>query len=208
MRIVMFGPPGSGKGTHGEMLAEKLGIPHISTGERLRNEAKKGTELGKRIRNTMDSGNFVDDKTMLEVLEIAIAGAENGYILDGYPRNMAQAEALERISAPARVIFIDVAESVIIARFANRLICRKCEAIFGLDNMPSEKKCPKDDGELYRRPDDSPEAVKKRLVDYRAQTLPLIRFYENKGILLKVSIEKEAPMAEVYERIVSAMKIR
>src|SRR3989338_5191851 len=197
MRIVMFGPPGSGKGTHGEMLAEKLGIPHISTVERLRNEAKKGTELGKRIRNTMDSGNFVDDKTMLEVLEIAIAGAENGYILDGYPRNMAQAEALERISAPARVIFIDVAESVIIARFANRLICRKSEAIFGLDNMPCEKKCPKDDGELYRRPYDSPEAVKKRLVDYRAQTLPLIRFYENKGILLKVSIEKEAPMAEV-----------
>lgn len=207
MKIVMFGPPGSGKGTHGKMLAERLSIPHISTGEMFRHEVKKGTSLGKRLDMLMSSGKLVDDSTTIEVLESRLKehDAAHGYVLDGFPRNIMQAKALDKLSAPTHVLFIDVAEAVIIQRFASRLICRKCEAIFGLDNMPEGKKCPKDGGELYRRPDDSPESVKKRLDEYRSQTMPLADFYRD--ILLSVHVKSETPMAEVYERILNALEL-
>ncbi len=210
MNIIMLGPPNSGKGTNSKLLSQKMGIQHISTGEMFRDEIKKNSALGRKVEKIMASGALVDDKTTIEVVKARLArkDTKKGYVLDGFPRTLAQAEALQKIKKPTHAVLVDVSEDIILDRMKSRLVCRKCEAIYGAVNMPPDKKCTKDNSELYQRPEDKPEAVKKRLHEYMKQTAPLIDFYKKKGILVTVEVRKPKSIERVLQEIEDALKIK
>ena len=186
MRLVLLGPPGSGKGTQATRLKEELQIPHISTGDLLRAEVAAGTELGKQAKAVMDAGNLVSDDILLGMLEARLAQPDvaNGFILDGYPRNVAQANALEGVLAELNqplqaVVQLDVASELLVERIAGRA---KAEG----------------------REDDNPESVRKRLQVYNDSTAPVIGFYEQRGTLARV--DGVGSLDEVLDRIMAAIK--
>ncbi len=195
MNIVFLGPPGAGKGTQAVGLSREFGIPHISTGDILREEIKAGTELGKLAQSYIDDGNLVPDRVAVDIIKHRLAkdDAKNGYILDGFPRTIPQAEMLEELltelgTALDRVIYLDAAEEVIVKRLSGRRICRECGKIFHIDNMPPRVSgiCDLCGGELYQRPDDQPEAIRHRLHVYREKTADLIQWYADKKLLTRV----------------------
>jgi adenylate kinase len=209
----LLGAPGAGKGTHAKRLSSLLGIPHISTGDIFREEMEKNSELGQEVRRYVERGELVPDEVVNLVVKKRLSqdDCKKGFILDGYPRTLQQAEALEEIlkelSLPLKkVINLVVSEEEIIRRLSGRRICRNCGAIFHIVNMPPKKEgiCDYCGGELYQRDDDKPEAIRHRLAVYHKQTEPLIRFYEEKGLLVNVNCE--VPLEQSVEEIVRILK--
>ena len=192
MKIIMLGAPGAGKGTHAKKITEKFGIPAISTGDICRENIKNGTELGKKAKEYMDAGNLVPDELVCDLVvdRLKQDDCKNGYILDGFPRTIPQAEALTAALAKdddaidyALEIFIE--DQAIIDRMSGRRVCKSCGATYHVVNIPpkTEGVCDECDGELIVRDDDAPETVKKRLDVYHEQTAPLIDYYKKQGIL-------------------------
>jgi len=190
MKIVLLGPPGAGKGTYASRLTKDLGIPHIATGDMVRKEINAETELGKRIKEYSTKGKLVPDKIIIELLENRLnePDCEEGFILDGFPRTIQQAEALERISDIDVVINLEVPDEIIIKRLSNRLICEDCGAIYNRLTLKPERDniCDECGGRLYQREDDNPEVIQERLNVYRDKTEPLITYYKEKGLLEEV----------------------
>ncbi len=184
MNLIIFGPQGSGKGTYASRLQATLKIAHISTGDLFREIAKKQTEFGKKIAEIINKGQLVPDEIMIKILKDKIAEPEckNGFILDGYPRTLPQAKALDKIAKIDAIINLIVPERVIIERLSTRVICRNCGTIYNTRYLKPkvEGKCDKCGGELYQREDDKPKAIKERLKLYRKQTQPLKNYYKNK----------------------------
>ena len=192
MKIIMLGAPGAGKGTQAKMIADKYGIPHISTGDIFRANIKNGTELGKKAKTYMDQGLLVPDELVVDLVADRIVQEDcaKGFVLDGFPRTIVQAEALEAIGEK-----LDCALDLVVdydkltERISNRRLCRSCQASFNLKYHPPKKEgiCDECGGELYQRDDDKAETVAARLVEYKEKTLPLTDFYSAKGLLRQVN---------------------
>ena len=188
MNIIFLGSPGVGKGTYTKRVMEKYGLVHVSTGDIFRAHVKDDTPLGKEVRDDLEKGRLVPDPIVIKVAKERLSEGDikkNGVLLDGYPRTIPQAEALKEFFHIDLAVNFSAKDSVIIQRLSGRRICRKCGAIFHVTNIPSkvEGVCDKCNGELYQRDDDKPEAIKKRLKLYEDQTSPLIKYYEEMGLL-------------------------
>jgi len=201
MRIVLLGPPGAGKGTQAKGLAQRLNLPHISTGDLLRQNVSSATELGRQAKDFMNKGALVPDELVTEMLlqRLEQSDIKNGFILDGYPRNINQAEALDDMLGQRNmridlVVYLDTSEPVIIQRLSGRLVCSRCGANFHIKNMPPKKDmiCDSCGGGLYQRTDDKEETVKKRLEVYLKETSGLIQYYEARRKLQRISADEEA----------------
>lgn len=183
MNFIFLGPPGAGKGTLAAQVAEEYGIPQISTGDIFRENIKNQTELGKKVKAIMDAGGLVSDDVVLEIVEDRLKkdDCKNGFILDGFPRTIPQAEAFEKLGIPVQVVNFEVDNELIIARLSNRRVCKSCKANFNVKFMPPkvEGVCDKCGGELFTREDDKLESITNRLDVYRKETEPLIAFYRN-----------------------------
>lgn len=208
-RIIFLGPPGAGKGTQAERLAEDLKIKKISTGDILREAVAKGTELGQRAKLYMERGELVPDEIILGIIEEAI-NDEEGFILDGFPRNINQAKALDEMLSRkglniTHVIFLDVPDEEIIKRIAYRRVCLNCGAVYNLIfNPPKEDEiCNNCGSKLVQREDDREEVVRKRLEVYRNSTEALVNIYEERGVLRK--IDGLGDREEVFRRIKEAL---
>jgi len=190
MKLIFLGPPGAGKGTISDLAVDKLGIPHISTGDLFRAAVKNGTPLGLKVKDIMASGGLVPDELTIELVKerLSQSDCKVGWILDGFPRTIPQAEALEKIAAVDSVVNFDVADAIVVDRLSGRRMCRKCGKIYHVKNMPPKKEgvCDVDGGELYTRDDDKAAAIQVRLDTYRKSTSPLIDWYGKKGKLLTI----------------------
>ncbi|NIO20406.1 MAG: adenylate kinase [Candidatus Aenigmarchaeota archaeon] len=208
MNVIFLGPPGIGKGTHAEIVAKTYGIPRISTGEIMREEIKNGTDLGNEAKTYMDVGELVPDELVIDIFKKRIGqdDCKKGFILDGFPRTVTQAEELESVTNIDLVVNMVAPNEVIMERITGRLTCRKCGAIYHIKNIPPRKEgvCDLCGGELYQRKDQTKEAVEKRLELYEKRTKPLIEYYENKEILVNVDVEGEKK--DVAKRIDKVMK--
>lgn len=196
MYILLMGPPGAGKGTQAAMLVEKFGALHISTGDMFRAAVKEETELGKQAKACMDAGQLVPDNVTIGIVKERLAKTdcrEHGFILDGFPRTVEQADALDKILSEIgikldRVININVPSEDLIARAIGRRICKKCGATYHVVFNPTAKEgiCDRCSGETYQRADDSEATMTKRLTVYNDQTKPLIEFYQNNGLYTEI----------------------
>lgn len=182
---MFVGPPGAGKGTQAAKVAARYGIPHISTGDMLREQVKNETPLGLEAKKYMDEGAYVPDDVIIGMVKERVSrpDAKCGFILDGFPRTAAQAEALEQFTSLDAVINIVVADDKLLHRICGRRVCRECGATYHESMLKDINKCPKCHGELYVRDDDKEETVKNRLRVYKEKTQPLIDYYTGKGIL-------------------------
>ncbi|MEN2997857.1 MAG: adenylate kinase [Brevinematia bacterium] len=194
-RLLILGAPGAGKGTQSKLISEKLGIPHISTGDILRSEISSGTPLGNKVKEYVESGKLVPDEIIADVLleEIKKEKYKNGYILDGFPRNLNQVKIMEEKGIEIdKVIFIDTSEDEILRRVTGRRVCLNCGSVYNIYYNPpkEENKCNKCGSELSQRKDDSEEVVKSRLETFNKDTLPVVKYYESKKILLIVNGNK------------------
>jgi adenylate kinase len=214
MRIVLLGAPGSGKGTQSQLLVKTYGVPQISTGDLLREAVAKGSDLGLLAKTAMDSGKLVDDATVLGMIRERLAqpDADKGFILDGFPRNIAQADALRillsDIGKPLEaVVLLNLDLGVLFKRLTGRRICQKCGQVFNLFTSPPDVAAHRaqlgHDPDLIQRPDDKEEVIGKRLEVYDAQTKPLIKYYSDAG-LLKV-VDADADMDTVFKGIQGAV---
>lgn len=201
MNIVLLGPPGAGKGTQAKVLAKKLGVPHISTGDLLRQNVAAGTPLGAKAKDYMNKGLLVPDELVGQMLEARLRedDVKKGFILDGYPRNLNQAKELDSLLGRLgmridKAIDLVASEQVIVQRLSGRLVCRKCGALYHRTNMPPKKAgvCDLCGGELYQRSDDKEETIRKRLAVYRDEVAALLKYYEEKGLLVRVPSDDEA----------------
>ncbi len=191
LNIIMLGAPGAGKGTQARELSLKYNIPHISTGEILRESVKNRTSLGLKAKSYLDKGRLVPDDVIIDVVKerLSMDDCKNGFILDGFPRTIPQAEALNSHVRDVKVINIHVDESEIIKRLSGRRVCRKCGANYHIIYSPprNEGICNMCGGELYQRDDDTADTIKARLQVYKNQTAPLIDYYKKKNVLFTVS---------------------
>ena len=208
MKIVMLGAPGAGKGTQAKMIAEKYGIPHVSTGDIFRANIKNGTELGKEAKTYMDKGELVPDELTVRILldRVAQEDCKNGYVLDGFPRTIPQAEVLDKELTKLGekidyAINVEVPDENIIKRMSGRRACLSCGATYHIEHVPPKKEgiCDKCGSELVLRDDDKEETVKNRLNVYHQQTQPLIDFYNNKKVLKEV--DGTVDMKDVFKAI-------
>ena len=187
---ILIGPQGSGKGTQAKRIAEKYKIPHISTGDIFREMKYEQTALGKKVREIMDKGNLIPDEITNQIVaqRVVKSDCENGFVLDGYPRNIVQAEFLEQKKPVSKCIYIGINDSEAIKRISARLICSTCKADYNTIYIKPKKAwvCDKCNGALIQREDDKPEFVKKRLATFHKETKPLLDYYEKRGVLLKV----------------------
>ncbi|RLE63427.1 MAG: adenylate kinase [Thermoprotei archaeon] len=194
MKMVFIGPPGIGKGSYATELSKILKIPHISTGDIFREEIKKESELGKQVKKYVEKGLLVPDEIVIKVVENRLKKEDcrNGFILDGFPRTLNQAKALDRITDIDLVLNFTAPVETIIGRISGRRICRKCGAIYHVKFMPPRVpgKCDKCGGELYQREDDKPEVVVKRLKEYEETFKPIIDYYKEKKILVTVNANR------------------
>lgn len=206
MNLILLGPPGTGKGTQAEKLSEKLGIPHISTGDLFRELAAEGNPLGVEARDKYwGKGNLVPDDVTIKLAEerLSKADCKKGFILDGFPRTIPQAQALDKITAIDYVIDIESSDRTIIKRLTNRRQCSKCKKIYGIDVPPKQEgTCDECGGKLIQRDDDKEEVVKDRLNVYRKQTKPLIRYYRHK---VKI-VDGEQPIQKILDDILRAVE--
>ena len=196
MNLIMLGAPGAGKGTQAERISEKYGIPTISTGEILRNAISTGTELGKTAKSYMDAGQLVPNDIVIGIIRDFLKQdtCKNGFILDGFPRSIPQAEALDAMGVKIdAVVSIEVADEKIVERMSGRRVCPACGASYHILYKPSEKEgvCTKCGADLIIRKDDNPETVLARLHTYHQQTEPLKGYYANKGLLIEIEGQEE-----------------
>ena len=210
--IIFISPPAAGKGTQSKFLSEEYNIPHISAGDLLRDEVASGSELGKELKAIMDAGKLVGLSDILKLLENRLSqdDCNNGYILDGYPRDMAQAKAYEELLDKlnmeiGHVIFLDIDKELAVKRTLSRLICPKCGSSY---NLEVEEVKPKKDGicdrcgsELKHRSDDNEETILKRFDTYMESTKDLIEYYKNLGVLTTIKVEKDKSAEDIFEEI-------
>ncbi len=193
MRLMMLGPPGAGKGTIAKKLVSKYDIPQLSTGDLLRAAVAEKTELGTKAKTYMDAGDLVPDDIVIGLIEERLKqnDCQKGFILDGFPRTTAQAEALSQKTELQAVINLKVSDEEVVSRLSGRRTCKECGAIYHIKNIPPkvEGKCDRCGGALFQRDDDQEEAIKNRLATYRKQTFPLIEYYEKKGVLHNINGE-------------------
>ncbi len=208
MRLVLLGPPGSGKGTQGERLARTLGVPRISTGDILRRNVAQGTDLGRKAKAFMESGKLVPDELVIAMTaeRLKEPDANKGFILDGFPRTIAQAEALSRLTPLDAVVNLFLEPEELVKRSAGRRVCPKCESVYHVVSNPPKKPgiCDKDGTALVTRPDDREEVVRTRIETYERQTAPLIQYYKDRGILREVYAS--GLIDEISERVEEALK--
>jgi adenylate kinase len=209
MMLILLGAPGAGKGTQAEVICQRLHIPAISTGNSLREALRSGSELGQKVKSYMESGSLVPDDIVIDVLKDRIAqpDCENGFILDGFPRTIPQAEALDAMGVNIdRVIDIVVPDEKIVNRMSGRRVCEKCGATYHLVNNPSKVDgvCDKCAGTLIQRKDDNAETVQERLRVYHNQTEPLENYYEAQGKLFKV--DGDRGVAEISRDILKELE--
>jgi adenylate kinase len=194
MNLIFLGPPGAGKGTLAGLVSKDHTIPQISTGDIFRDAIKRETELGKKVKEIVGRGDLVPDELTVSLVKerLAQADAKKGYILDGFPRTIPQAEALEKFQKVDAVINFAIDDDQVIQRLTGREICKQCGAIYHVKNMPSKVKgvCDKCGGPVYTRPDDSLQSITNRLDVYRKQTEPLIQFYRGKKLLKDIDSSK------------------
>ncbi|HIH42154.1 TPA: adenylate kinase [Candidatus Woesearchaeota archaeon] len=201
MKLILLGAPGAGKGTLAKKLIDKYSIPQLSTGDMLRAAVKEGTDLGKKAKSFMDSGGLVPDQLVIDIIaeRLKQKDCKNGFILDGFPRTIAQADALGKIGANDKsakidhVISLNVEDEVVVHRLAGRRTCKGCGAIFHVENLKPKVsgKCDSCNGELYQRDDDKEETIRNRLKTFNAQTKPLIEYYSKKGLIVNLDAEQE-----------------
>lgn len=199
MNIVLLGAPGAGKGTQAQKLVEEFGVAHISTGDLLRAAVKAGTKLGVKAKEYMDAGQLVPDKLVVDLVteRLAADDAKKGFILDGFPRNTAQAVTLDSALADMGLsldaaLLVDVKAEVIVERLSSRRTCRDC----GYTAPAGVDVCPSCGGEMYQRDDDKPETIQNRLNVYESQTAPLVEYYKGKGLLK--AVDGDRPVDDVY----------
>lgn len=214
MRLVLLGPPGVGKGTQASSIVKKYDIPHISTGDIFRENIKNGTALGITAKEYMDKGLLVPDELVVSIVKDRLSkdDCKEGFLLDGFPRTVEQAEALDSELSQMgikldKVVNIDADEGILIERVTGRRICKTCGATYHINNMPPKVEgiCDIDQGTLYQRDDDKVETVKTRIQVYLKQTQPLIKYYKDKGLILDV--DGTRPIDEVFKTIVDSLPI-
>jgi adenylate kinase len=202
-RLILIGPPGAGKGTQAVWLAIHLGVPHLSTGELLRAAVRQGSRLGERAKTHMDAGKLVPDDLVLQILEERLRepDARTGFVLDGYPRNRAQARTLAGITELDRVIAFEIPEGMLFERLTQRRNCPTCGRTYNLATMPprNDARCDVDGSKLLARSDDAPEAVRTRLKVWAEQTTPLIEYYRERGLLR--TVDAHGSREEVADRL-------
>ena len=212
MRLILLGPPGCGKGTQAKLLVERLKVPQVSTGDMLREAVKAGTPLGLEAKQYMDRGALVPDAVIIGLVRERLRNPDcnRGYILDGFPRTVAQAEALEQTlrelnGSLDHVISLELAAEDVVGRIAGRRTCRNCGAMYHLRFSPSkvEERCDACGGPTYQRDDDREDTVRRRLLVYADQTAPLLSFYESRGLLRRVGGTGE--IGEIFQRITTAL---
>ena len=206
MRLVLVGPPGAGKGTQAQFLAAHYSIPHISTGDIFRANLKENTALGQEAKTYMDKGELVPDSVTNAMVKDRLTweDAANGFLLDGFPRNVVQAEVLRAILAEKRtpldaVLELEIANEIIISRLSSRRTCKDC----GAPATPGASQCDSCGGELYQREDDKEEVIAKRLNVYAEQTAPIVHFYRTEGLL--VTIDADGDISDITERAITAL---
>ena len=206
MKLIFLGPPGAGKGTQATGVSSHLRVPHISTGDMFRSAIKNQTLTGLEAKRYMDAGQLVPDSVVIAMVEerLAMEDCANGYLLDGFPRTVEQAEALEKIAAPDAVIDIEVPDEKLLDRLTGRRVCTKCSGTFHISKLADEKLCPVCGGELYQRDDDKPATISNRLNVYHAQTAPLIGYYAGLGRLKR--IDGDDRPEDVFHKILSSLE--
>ena len=188
MKVVLLGAPGVGKGTAAKMLAAHYGLPHISTGDVLRENISRQTQLGLKAKDFIDSGKLVPDGLVTEMVESYLKNASRGFFLDGYPRNVKQANALKSFSKIDHVLNFSAPKKIVVERLSGRRTCRKCNRIYHITYVPPKKEnlCDNCGSELHQRSDETPEVIAERLAVYEKETKPLIDFYRNEGTLKEI----------------------
>jgi len=200
MNLVLLGPPGAGKGTQAAAIVDHLGVPHISTGDMLRAAVAKGTEIGLKAKAIMDAGELVPDEVVISIVAERLAEDDcaKGFLLDGFPRTVGQAESLDGILTAAgkqmdKVICYEVGDDVVVQRLGGRRMCRKCNAGYHVEYIPPQQDgvCDKCGGELYQRDDDQEATIRDRLSVYHAQTAPLVEYYQAKDVLVPIPADRD-----------------
>jgi len=206
MKLMFLGPPGAGKGTQARIIAEKLGIAHISTGDMLREQVKNGTALGLKAKEYMDAGQYVPDGVIIDMVKERVnkPDAREGFILDGFPRTAAQAETLDGFASLDAVINIGVPDEMLIDRICGRRVCTDCGATYHESMLHDKEKCPVCSGSMYVRDDDKEETVRTRINVYKEKTQPLIDYYAKKGILHE--IDGTGTIDEIADKVMAAIE--
>ncbi len=212
MRLILLGPPGAGKGTQAKLLTDKLGVPQVSTGDILRQALADGTELGRKAKSFMEQGALVPDEVVIGIIEERLRKSDcaRGYILDGFPRTLPQAEALSRVlrslsASLDKVLSVEVPEEDLIRRLVGRRVCRDCGDMVHVDAHPPGESgvCDNCGGALYQRDDDKEETIRHRLRVYKEQTQPLVAYYERFGLLER--IDGQGTVEEISQRVHRAL---
>lgn len=215
MNLVLLGPPGAGKGTQAELIIEKYNIPHISTGDMFRTAIKEGTPMGIEAKRYMDSGQLVPDEVVVGLVKerLSKSDCQKGFLLDGFPRTISQADSLTAFLSNigrklTAVINIEVDSQILLKRLTGRRVCRNCAAVYHIENKPSKVAgvCDHCGGEVYQRDDDTQETVRKRLEVYQAQTEPLINYYQAKDLLF--SFDGQTAIKVLFEQIYKMLEDR
>ena len=206
MKLIFLGPPGAGKGTQATGVSSNLRVPHISTGDMFRAALKNETPTGLEAKRYMDAGQLVPDSVVIAMVKerLSMSDCANGYLLDGFPRTVEQARALEDIAAPDAVVDIEVPDEKLLARLTGRRVCVTCSGTFHVSTLADETLCPVCGGELYQRDDDKPATISNRLNVYHEQTAPLIGYYAGLGRLKR--IDGNARPEDVFQKILASLE--